>query len=240
MRFLFALLVFILGNRALATVVLLDPGHGGDETGAIGFLNNARRVHEKDLSLRLALKIKHHLEKDATVFLTRSLDRNVSLQERADIADKVKADLFISVHFNSSSDRKAHGFETYYLDNNKDVAVKKVERQENQSLSGEDLVVNQILIDLTIQQTVKASRALAISVHGRLKNHMKPVRITNRGVKSGLFYVLALSKRPGLLLEAGFISNPQELKLIQQEEFMERYAQAVASGVKDFIKNKGP
>lgn len=221
-----------------ASVVLIDPGHGGEELGAVGFLDKGRKVMEKDLSLRLAKRISEKLRPHVSVFLTRSMDRAVGLQERADMADKVKADLFISVHFNSSGDHKAHGFETYYLDNNKDGAVKKVEKQENFSLKGEDQIVNQILIDLAIQQTVKESRALAHVVHGKLKGHMKPAHITDRGVKAGLFYVLALSKRPGLLLEAGFISNPSELKTIQQEEFMERYATATAQGVVEFLKKK--
>jgi len=221
---------------AQANVILLDPGHGGEETGAVGKLEKSRHVYEKDLSLRLAVKIKQQLEKTHTVFLTRSLDRAVSLQDRANMADKVKADLFISVHFNSSTDARSHGFETYYLDNNHDAAVRKVEKQENFSLEGEDLVVNQILIDLTIQQTVKSSRALANAVHGKLKGHLKPVGITNRGVKAGLFYVLALSKRPALLLEAGFVSNPSELKTVQQEEFMERYALGVANGIREYLK----
>lgn len=231
-----SLLFLLFSFNVSAKVVLLDPGHGGEETGAVGKLNRSRQVHEKDLALRLAHKIKKYLEKDATVFLTRSIDRTVTLQERADMADKVKADLFISIHFNSSTDKKAHGFETYYLDNNKDAAVKKVEKQENYSLKGEDLVVHQILIDLTIQQTVKASRALAQAVHGRLRGHLKPVGITDRGVKAGLFYVLALSKRPGLLLEAGFMSNEKELKSVQQEEFLERYAQGVAQGIRDHLR----
>lgn len=233
---LFSLFFFTL--PLFAQVVLIDPGHGGDEYGAIGKFDKSRIVHEKDLSLRLALKIKKYLEKNASVFLTRSYDRTVGLQERADMADKVKADLFISVHFNSSTDAKAHGFETFYLDNNKDAAVKKVERQENMGLKGEDLVVQQILIDLTIQQTVVSSRKLSQKVHGRLKNYLKPLRMSDRGVKPGLFYVLALSKRPGLLLEAGFMSNMKELKTIHQDEFMERYAQGVALGIIDFLKLK--
>jgi N-acetylmuramoyl-L-alanine amidase len=230
------LLVILSSQLSEAKVVLIDPGHGGEEYGAMGKLDKSRVVYEKDLSLRLAVKIKKYLEKRATVFLTRSHDRTVGLQERADMADKVKADLFISVHFNSSTDSKAHGFETFYLDNNKDAAVKKVEKKENMSLKGEDLVVQQILIDLTIQQTVVASRALSQSVHKRLKNYLKPLSLTDRGVKPGLFYVLALSKRPGLLLEAGFVSNQKELKQIHQDEFMERYAQGVALGIIDFIK----
>jgi N-acetylmuramoyl-L-alanine amidase len=234
--FFLLLIFFSLPSILWAKVILIDPGHGGEETGAIAKLSKDRIVFEKDLSLRLAIKIKKYLENQATVYLTRSLDRTVGLQERADMADKVKADLFVSVHFNSSTDRSAHGFETFYLDNNKDAAVKKVEKQENMTLKGEDLVVQQILIDLTIQQTVVASRSLSQSVHKRLKGYLKPLGMSDRGVKPGLFYVLALSKRPGLLLEAGFMSNDKELKVIHQEEFMERYAQGVALGIMDFLK----
>jgi N-acetylmuramoyl-L-alanine amidase len=229
---------FFLLSQTHAAVILVDPGHGGEELGAIGDLGDGRKVMEKDLSLRLARKIQEKLRPHATVFLTRSLDRTVGLQERADLADKVKADLFVSVHFNSSTDAKAHGFETYYLNNSQDAAVKKVERQENFTLKGEDLVVNQILVDLVIQQTVKASRSLAEEVHRELRGHLRPTGISNRGVKAGLFYVLALSKRPGVLLEAGFVSNRSELKTMQQEEFMERYARGAAAGIVKFLKKK--
>ena len=133
------LLVVSLASAAHATVVLVDPGHGGEEHGAIGVLSGARKVMEKDLSLRLARKIQEKLRPHVTVFLTRSLDRTVTLQERADLADKVKADLFISVHFNSSTDQSAQGYETYYLNNSADAAVKKVEKKENLTLQGEEL-----------------------------------------------------------------------------------------------------
>lgn len=236
--FLIHLLVFICAFPALGAVILIDPGHGGEEWGAVGMLDGGRKVMEKDLSLRLANKIANKLRPMATVFLSRSMDRTVSLQERADMADKLKADLFISVHFNSSTDASAHGFETYYLDNSKDAAVKKVERQENLTGSGEEHVINQILVDLVIQQTVRESRALAKELHKRLHGHMKTVGLSDRGMRPGLFYVLALSKRPGVLLEAGFISNPSELKMLQQEEFLERYATAASIGISDFLRQK--
>ncbi len=224
---------------AQAAVVLLDPGHGGEETGAVGETAPKRRVMEKDLALRLAHKIRDRLRQGATVFLTRSLDRHVSLQDRAAMADKVKADLFISVHFNSSPDHAARGFETYYLDNNQDAAVKKVERQENITASGEDMVINQILVDLVIQQTVTTSRSLAREVHAAVKTQLRPTGMSDRGIKAGLFHVLALSKRPGLLLEAGFVSNPRELGTIKEDEFLERYATGVARGVLAYLKRNG-
>lgn len=220
-----------------AKVVLIDPGHGGEEAGAVGYLDQkkSRKVYEKDLSLRLAKKVKEELSKTTTTYLTRSLDRAVSLQERADLADMVKADLFLSLHFNSSPNPKGHGFELYYLDNNSNAATAKVERTENLNLKGEELIVNQILIDLVVQQTVSHSRELAAKVREKVSPIVKRYKVIDRGIKPGLFYVLALSKRPGLLVEAGFVSNPAELKTINQEKYLKELAKGIAAGVQAYL-----
>lgn len=229
---------FLFSFSSFAKVVLIDPGHGGQEIGAIGHLDakKKQKVFEKDLSLRLATKIKDELSKHTSTYLTRSLDRTVTLQERADLADLVKADLFLSVHFNSSTNAKSHGFELYYLDNNSNVANQKVERAENLNLHGEELIVNQILIDLVVQQTVTHSKALANSVHEKIKPVIKKYKLDDRGIKPGLFYVLALSKRPGLLIEAGFVSNPGELKKVNQEKYLADLAKSISAGVLAFIQ----
>ncbi len=233
-----SLLLFFLSFTATAKVVLIDPGHGGEEIGAIGLLDAKKKVFEKDLSLRLALKVKEELSKSTTTYLTRSLDRTVTLQERADLADLVKADLFLSIHFNSSTSNKSHGFELYYLDNKSNAAIKKVERAENFNLKGEEQVVNQILVDLVVQQTVSHSKKLSSSVHEKIKPVLRKYKIDDRGIKAGLFYVLALSKRPALLIEAGFVSNRDELKKINQEKYLTELAQAIAEGVRLFIKEE--
>lgn len=226
--------------NAFSKVVLIDPGHGGEESGAVGYLDakKTRRVFEKDLSLRLAKKIRDELSKSTSAYLTRSLDRTVSLQDRADMADLVKADLFLSIHFNSSTDPKSHGFELFYLDNNSNAATAKVERTENLNLQGEELVVNQILVDLVVQQTVSHSKELAKSVHEKIRPTIKNYRILDRGVKPGLFYVLALSKRPGLLIEGGFMSNVDELKKINDEKYLDQLAKQISSGVVEYIKKQ--
>jgi N-acetylmuramoyl-L-alanine amidase len=238
MRLLPPLLLLFVSAAAAGKVVLIDPGHGGEEIGAVGHLDPAKRrkVFEKDLSLRLATKVKDHLGRSTTAYLTRSLDRAVSLQERADLADIVKADLFLSIHFNSSTNAASHGFEIYYLDNNSNVAANKVERAENLNLKGEELIVNQILVDLVVQQTVTHSKQLARAVHESVRPAIAAHRVTDRGVKPGLFYVLALSKRPGLLIEAGFVSNAKELQKVNQEKYLDDLARAIAAGVLDFIR----
>lgn len=235
---LIALAFLLLTADAFSKVVLIDPGHGGEEIGAVGYLDKKKKLYEKDLSLRLSLKIKEHLSKHTTTYLTRSLDRVVSLQERADLADLLKADLFLSVHFNSSTNKNSHGFELYYLDNNSNVAANKVERAENLNLQGEELIVNQILVDLVVQQTVTHSRLLASLVHQNIGPVVRKYGVSDRGVKPGLFYVLALSKRPGLLVEAGFVSNQKELKVINQERYLNDLAKGISDGVLEFIKKQ--
>ena len=235
---LIILLTFSLNS--FGKVVLIDPGHGGEESGAVGHLDGkkTRRVFEKDLALRLSKKVKDKLGQYTSTYLTRSVDRAVTLQERADLADVVKADLFLSIHFNSSTNAKSNGFELYYLDNNSNVAANKVERAENLNLKGEELIVNQILVDLVVQQTVTHSRQLASLVHESVKPIVKMHKMNNRGIKPGLFYVLALSKRPGLLVEVGFVSNQSELKKVNEEKFLNDMAEGISAGVIAFIKTQ--
>lgn len=227
----------MLTSQAHATVVLLDPGHGGDELGAVSQLNG-KKIKEKDLALRLSVKVRNLLSKKTSTFLTRSLDRTVSLQERADLADLIKADLFLSIHFNSSTNAKSNGFELYYLDNKSNAATQKVEKLENITLKGDELIINQILLDLVIQQTVSHSKKLSNDVHAKVRPVLKKHKIEDRGIKPGLFYVLALSKRPGLLIEVGFMSNGSELKKVSDEVFLDDMALAISDGVFEYIKTK--
>jgi len=236
------IIAFIIASFSLqARTILIDPGHGGTEYGAVAkvYSNGSKNfyyVYEKQLCLILAKKIKNILRNDFTTYLTRSLDRTVTLQERAVMAEKVKADLFVSIHFNSSNDKRSHGIEIYYLDNHNDAAVKKVEKLENKSLLGEDKIINQILIDLVIQKTVDSSKRLAKSIHTETqKKIIKRYKRKDRGVRAGLFFVLALSKRPGVLIEAGFMSSKEELKKIRSSNYLNDYAQAIADGIKSYF-----
>jgi N-acetylmuramoyl-L-alanine amidase len=182
--------------------------------------------------------IQEKLSNKHKVYLTRSIDRPVTLAERAAIADKVHADLFISLHFNSSKKRKYHGFETYYLDNHADVAVKKVESIENNEWKESERIVNQILVDLVIEKTVPQSKKLTNYIHSRISQKIgRKHRMKDRGIKPGLFYVLALSKRPNALLEVGFLSNPKEAKKISSKKFLNDYANGVVKGIEDYANS---
>lgn len=240
---LFFTLVLILSNISYAQVILIDPGHGGDDCGARTKKTDGKKVVseicEKDVALSFAKKIHEKLSPHFTTYLTRSVDRTVTLEERAELAEKIKATLFISVHINSSEAKSSHGYETFYLDNHNNIAVRKVEQVENRNAKGEEVVINQILTDLVIERTAPESKALATVIHQQInKDVQKRFKLIDRGMKPALFYVLALSKRPAVLLEPGFLSNSSEMNKILSEDFQEAYSNAVATGIINFYKSK--
>lgn len=240
--FYFAFFLLLSITSVSAQVVLIDPGHGGSDCGAkatVKLDGKNQVICEKDLALSIALKIQEELKDDFNVFLTRSIDRDLDLQERADIADRVQADIFISVHLNASHSRTSHGFETYYLNNHDNAAVRRVEEIENVDSEGDQIVINQILADLVIERTAPSSKKLANLIHQNIGQRIEnKYSLVDRGVKPALFYVLALSKRPATLLEAGFITNDQEIHTILSPQFQRDYAQSVANGVRKYFKER--
>lgn len=240
--FLYWILVAFTPLISYSQVILIDPGHGGDDCGARAVItidDKQKEVCEKDLALSISKKIQQELKDEYQVFLTRSVDRSLSLQQRADIADRVQADIFISVHLNASTARSSHGFETFYLNNHNNAAVKRVEAIENRDSEGDQIVINQILADLVIERTAPSSKKLANLIHQHINQQVQSRhQLVDRGVKPALFYVLALSKRPATLLEAGFITNDKEIHTILSEEFQRDYAKSVAKGVREYFKSK--
>lgn len=231
---------------AFSQTILIDPGHGGEDCGAKSFLKQKgkpkEKICEKDVALSIAKKIQKHLKNtDYQVFLTRSIDREIKLEERARLADVLKADLFISVHINASTSTGSNGFETFYLNNHDSAAVRKVERVENKDSNGELNIVDKILTDLVIERTAPRSKLLADNIHQHIaQNIQKSYNLNDRGVKPALFFVLALTKRPAILLEAGFLSNKKELKMVTSDEFQDLYARGVAEGLKAYLKKSPP
>ena len=238
-------LFFTLSFSTFAQSILIDPGHGGEDCGAKGKLWSRKKltvICEKDIALSIAKIIHKRLSKNFSAYLTRSLDRTVTLEERAELADKIKADIFISIHINASTSKSSHGLETFYLDNHDNAAVRKVEEVENKNTKGEQVIINKILADLVIDRTAPSSRRMAKLVHRQISTKIsKKYGITDRGVKPAIFYVMALSKRPSILLEVGFMTNTRELKKMITRKFQNDYANAVALGIeKYFAKTKSP
>lgn len=229
-------LTFILSNTINAQVIVIDPGHGGEDTGAKTSFKG-ELVQEKDLSLIYSKLLYKELKRDYSVYLSRSIDRTVGLNERAELNEKVNADLFLSIHLNSAHGQAANGFEIYYLDNHDDLAVKKIEDEENRSFLDEDKSIDKILLDLIIQKSVVKSRKLANLVHKSLKHGViKQYKMKDRGVKPGLFYVLAKAQRPSILIEVGFMSSPLEMNRLLNKNFQKSFVLGLKKGIKEYLK----
>ncbi|MEN6561610.1 MAG: N-acetylmuramoyl-L-alanine amidase [Acidobacteriota bacterium] len=225
-------------ERALRTVVI-DPGHGGLETGAKGRFGNL----EKDITLAVSLKLKALIEKDMgfEVVLTRDKDVDVSIENRSAIANNHKAGLFISVHANGSVQRKASGSETFFLSlNATDEETRRLAYLENNSSdlqsridpsSDNDLML--ILWDMAQNAYIKESSRLAELIQGEL-DAMLGTR--NRGIKQAPFKVLTGVACPAVLVETAFISNPDEEQKLASDDFQNKVAEAIYRGLVRYLR----
>ena len=191
--------------------IVLDPGHGGKDPGAVGYSG----TYEKDLVLQIALKLKKKLEKelDVEVLLTRDIDKFVSLQERTEFANSNNADLFVSIHINAHNNAQAHGIEVYYLSTAKTDGARAVEALENSVVydyeCGEEAVKKYddlafILADMAQNEHLEESYQQSLKLQHYL---VEETEAYDRGVKQANFYVLRGAFMPAVLLELGYITK---------------------------------
>ena len=232
--------IFTEKNPYKIRTVVIDAGHGGKDPGAIG----KRGLREKDITLYVAkrlgkiLKARHGVK----IVYTRTRDVFVPLNERTEIANSRKADLFISVHTNASKKRNTRGIETYFLNwtNNRE-ALKVAARENRISVKKMQKIQNglqMILQDLARNSKREESLRLAHSVQNAMVNSLKKdySKIENLGVKYALFYVLVGAEMPSVLVEISFISNREEEKRLSRNSYKNRIAEAIARGVNDYIR----
>ncbi len=213
--------------------IVIDPGHGGKDPGAIGWGG----LKEKNVTLKIALYLRDYLKRDGfTVFLTRDKDVFVPLRKRVQFSNSHQADLFVSIHCNASLSRYATGFETYYLDEALDPLSRAVARVENSVVNLEDKVEKRkltILEDLDFLEYRKESIMLARLIQAKLDRYLPT---PNRGHKSALFYVLKGIDSPGVLVETGFISSPYEARLFRKNSYLKQIARGIEGGIVNFRK----
>ncbi len=220
--------------------IILDAGHGGHDTGAIG----PGRLKEKDVTLALARKLKQRLEGQGyEVLLTRNDDRYLRLEERTWFANAHRGDLFVSLHVNAHPRRDRRGIETYVLNTADDRYARRLAARENGSLSdqgAEGADAKRILADLNAQASAEPSRRLAAQVQRALVTAVRSEggEARDRGVKSALFYVLLGAAMPAVLVETGFISNRAEERRLREPRYQEALAQALARGIGSFARGE--
>lgn len=225
-------------DNRLRTIVL-DPGHGGKDPGAIG---NSKTNFEKELTLLIVKKLKKKIEDNMNVkvLLTRDKDEFVSLQQRTQFANSNAANLFISIHCNAHRNEEVDGIEVYYLSTAKTDEARAVEALENKVVydyeGGEEAVQKYddlafILADMAQSEHLEESYQLGMKLQNNL---VGDTGSNNRGVKQANFYVLRGAFMPAVLVEVGFLSNKAEEKKLIKPSYQDKLVESLFQGIQDF------
>lgn len=214
--------------------IVLDPGHGGKDPGAIG----VNGILEKDIVLAVAKKLAKRLraELGIQVVLTREDDSFIPLEDRTAVANAEDADLFISLHVNSSPNPEAKGVETYYLDNTTDEASIRLAARENSTSRRSISDLQFILSDLTQNSKLEDSITLAHRLHSSVVSHVGQKRgaVKDLGVKKALFYVLVGARMPSVLVELFFITHKIEGRALARRAYQDTLVEALVEGIKKY------
>lgn len=220
--------------------IVIDPGHGGKDVGAVG----PNGTLEKDVNLQIGLALANLLNKEGrfNVILTRNNDSFVALQDRSSIANKAKADLFISLHCNAGLKSDTNGFEVYFLSENaSDDAAAAVARRENAVVELEGVAgkarqeLEGLLWSLARNEHINESSAIAGNIDIQVSRRMP---MFNRGVKQAGFYVLRGTSMPAILVESAFITHPKEEGLLRSARFHRNLVDALYAGLLDYEKKR--
>jgi N-acetylmuramoyl-L-alanine amidase len=219
--------------------IVIDAGHGGHDTGTIG----PGGLLEKDLVLDVAQRLGALITKQlgAEVVYTRSDDVFIPLEQRTQIANDQKADLFISIHANSSTESRATGVETYYFNFTSDQAGLDLATRENAMASSSISDLNDLLHKAVLQTKLEESREFAQSVQTSLSAMSAKMNSLskNRGVRKAPFVVLIGATMPSILAEIGFVSNPHDEKLMRRTDQRQKIADSLFKGVAAYTNSLG-
>jgi N-acetylmuramoyl-L-alanine amidase len=219
--------------------IVLDPGHGGQDTGTIG----PGGYMEKDLVLDVAKELQKLLQDKlgAQVVLTRTSDTFVSLEDRTIFANNQQADLFVSIHANSSVIRSVSGVETYFLDFARSDSAREVAARENATSDRNIRDLQELIQKIAQADKLQESRELASIMQKNLYGGVRKLipSTMNRGVRSAPFVVLIGARMPSVLAEISFLSNPRDEKLLRKDSNRQSLAVALFDGIEGYMKSLG-
>ena len=218
--------------------IVIDAGHGGHDTGTIG----PTGLMEKDLCLDVALRLGKIIEQKlpgADIIYTRSDDTFIPLEERTNIANQAKADLFISIHANSSRDHAARGVETYYLNLKGSPEAMEVAARENATAQGGVHDLEDLVKKIARNEKIDESKEFAEDIQGSLAGRVQKAGngVKNRGVRKAPFVVLIGADMPSILTEISFLSNPADEQLLKKPEYRQRVAEGLYQGVVSYLQS---
>ena len=229
-----------------AFTLVIDAGHGGNDPGAVG-----RKAKEKTINLNVALalgKMINNAFPEVNVIYTRKTDKRVSLMDRAAIANRAKADLFISIHTNASKSRKARGCETFTLGSGSSAEAKKAAMYENEAIllednfqetykgfdprSTESYIIFELIRSHDMEKSIHCAEAIQKKMVGRSK-------LLNRGVSNAGFLVLHQTAMPSILVELGFITNSTEEAFLSSSSGQQVLTKGIFEGFSSYYKQYG-
>ncbi len=213
--------------------IVIDPGHGGKDPGAVSTVNGLR---EKDIVLDVARYLKQMLEKDGfEVFLTREDDRYLTLEERTAFANGKQADLFISIHVNSCRKPSTRGVSTYYLNFATDQEAERVAARENEASSRSFSALEDLIEKIILNDKINESKSLAKQVQKALVNTIGEKGVDN-GVRGAPFFVLIGAEMPAILVELMYLSNPVDARKLRSRSFRMKLAKGLYQGLISYVK----
>lgn len=219
--------------------IVIDPGHGGHDTGTLG----PTGLEEKDVVLDVGLKLRKLLQENTgcEVVMTRSDDTFIPLEERTAIANEKSADLFISIHANASPDKSARGIETYYLNFTSSPGALEVAARENASSQEAVHQLQDLIKRIAMTEKIEESQDFASQVQREVYTHVTRVSGAqrDRGIKKAPFVVLIGANMPSVLAEISFLTNPKDERLLRRSEYREKIAEALYEGIMDYLKTLG-
>jgi len=217
--------------------IVIDPGFGGNKIGAVGC---EKGVYAKDINLAISIKLSNKLHEafDVEVFMTRDSDNFVALEDRVALANKIEADIFLSIHTNAAEDNRVHGIETYFTNlskDNNDANIAVTDKASSQEIIHK---LQTVLIDLTRANKKSDSLLLAHYVQKSLYDHLdaKYSNINDRGVKQASFHTLNGVEMPAITVQPSFISNPRECNRLLTDEYQTDISEGIANGIKKYIE----
>ena len=215
--------------------IVIDPGHGGHDTGTIG----PNGLEEKDLVLDVGRRLGKLLETrlGAEVVYTRKDDTFIPLETRTAVANQARADLFVSIHANSSRDAAARGVETYYLNFTSSPEALEVAARENAVSEKSIYELRDLVKKIALKEKIEESREFAGDVQESLHSGLaaKSPAIRDRGVKKAPFIVLIGANMPSILAEVSFVSNPTDERRLETAEYRQRIAESLYRGIAKYV-----
>jgi N-acetylmuramoyl-L-alanine amidase len=217
--------------------IVIDAGHGGKDSGALG----PAGVMEKTITLSIAQGLARSLrDKGFDVIMTRDSDVFIPLRERTRIANKARADLFVSIHVNANDDKGDEGLETYILSLDADASSTRVARRENEAGPNVSGDLQFIIQDIAVNGKINESSLFASLVQKAVVSSLRDadLRCRDSGVHQAYFHVLVGALMPSILIETGFITNPGEVRLLQDREYQARMVEGIVQGIEAYRSDR--